>query len=580
MARILIADEHPMTRLAVRLLLQEQRHSIVGEARDGLEALSQASDLAPDLLIIDLDLSRITGLDVISRLRARGVQKPILGFSTQDSEHFVSRFLQAGASGFVSKHQDTDVLMQAVTALLRGQTWFPSELLGSVHRNSLQEKDAQRVATLSNRELSVLSLLASGYSNQQIASELTISEKSVSTYRARLRAKLNLHSMLDLLDFARRNRLAAPASQLHAPATEQDADATMWRSMVETLPAAFYVRDTQARLLYANPAHLALYRERLEQILGTLTTEVDWYKPGDARNMLLFLQRAIAEQRSFDKDIELNIHGERRVLHHWGTPYRDVEGNMLGMICCSTDITRRYEQLDALRARAESSELAQQKLLELVDNASQLLATGLADLESTLAIGNSGYGEASEQVRRLAAQLHSLQDALQPADASDQIQAPVNLAELAVQVLRELRGAADQKQLSLFLDTDALSRGSVMADRQRLHELLCHLGRHAIALTQAGEVRLSLACTARQAGVDVRLTFRGSPEPAAEAPRAYSLAELTREVATPVQARDRLDLHLSRHLAEKLGAELHVSHLPEQGLTATLQLTLPRVMPA
>lgn len=566
MARILLADEHPMTRLAVRLLLQEQRHSLVGEARDGLEALSLAASLAPDLLIIDLDLSRVTGLDVISHLRARGVQQPILGFSTQDSRHFVSRFLQAGASGFVSKHQEPEVLKEAIAVLLRGQTYFPSELLGSVHRNSLQEKDAERIAALSNRELSVLSLLASGYSNQQIAVELTISEKSVSTYRARLRAKLNLHSMLDLFDFARRNRLAAPASQLQAPAAEHTQDAEMWRSMVQSLPAAFYVRDTEARLLYANPAHLAMYQTHLEQILGTQTTDVDWYNPGDARNMLLFLQRAIAEERAFDKDIELSVHGQRKVLHHWGTPYRDAEGKMLGMICCSTDITARYEQLDALRARAEQAELAQRQLLELFDSVSQQLGAGLAGLGATLA--------ASEQLSDLQRHLEQLQGALQaPAPEAQTI--AVDLTELAVQVLRDLRGRAEQKHISLFLDSDNLPRSSVMADRTRLHELLCHLGRYAIDLTSTGEVRLSLACTTKQTHLGVRMTFRGSPETTVEPQRAYSLTELTREASRAEQPRNRLDLNLARHLANQIGAELHVSHLPEQGLTVTLHLLLP-----
>lgn len=571
MARILIADEHPMTRHAVRLLLEEARHSIVGEALDGLEALSMTTRLAPDLLIIDIDLSRVTGLDVITRLRARGVQKPILGFSTQDSEHFVSRFLQVGASGFVSKHQDIQVLKEAVAALLRGHTYFPSELLGSVHRHSLQEKDAERIAALSNRELSVLSLLASGYSNQEIASELTISEKSVSTYRARMRAKLNLHSMLDLIDFARRNRLAAAAKHLQAPTAETDEDTTMWRSMVESLPAAFYVRDTEARLLYANPAHLALYRADLEKIQGTLTTEVDWYNPGDANNMLRFLQRAIAEERSFDKDIELSIHGQRRVLHHWGTPYRDTQGNLQGMICCSTDITQRYEQLDALRARAETAELAQQQLTDLLESVSQQLGAGLTTLGKALG------ASASAQLSELQEHLQSLRNALEPPPIAVEQQPPLNLAELAVAVLRELRGPADHKQLNLFLDTDGPSRNNVIADHQRLHDLLRHLGRYVIDLTLTGEVRLSLVCVPKGNRLGVRVTFRGSPQHSNDSIRAYSLAELTDEHEASSQKRNHLDLNIARHLTSKLGAELHLSHIPEYGVTATLHLLLPTV---
>ena len=144
-----------------------------------------------------------------------------------------------------------------------------------------------------------------------------------------------------------------------------------------------------------------------------------------------------------------------------------------------------------------------------------------------------------------------------------------------VQVLRDLRGRAESKQISLFLDSDNLSHASVMADRTRLHELLCHLGRYAIDLTLAGEVRLSLACTPKQSNLGVRMTFRGSPEPTLDPLRAYSLTELTGEASTPAQPRNRLDLNLARHLASQLDAELHVSHLPEQGLTVTLHLLLP-----
>jgi len=572
MARILIADEHPMTRYAVRSLLQDERHSIVGEACDGLEALSMTSSLSPDLLIIDLDLSRVTGLDVISRLRARGLHKPILGFSTQDSEHFVSRFLQVGASGFVSKHQGVEVLKEAVAVLLRGQSYFPSEMLGSVHRGSLREKDAERVASLSNRELSVLSLLASGYSNQAIASELTISEKSVSTYRARMRAKLNLHSMLDLIDFARRNRLAAPTKHLQPPAAEENGSVSMWRSMVEGLPAAFYVRDTEARLLYANPAHLAMYRADLEQVQGTLTTEVGWYKPSDAQNMLRFLQRAIAEERSFDKDIELDIHGQRRVLHHWGTPYRDAQGNLLGMICCSTDITQRYEQLEAQRVRAETAELAQRHSADLLESVNQHLGASLAALGETLSTDSAG---ATKQIQEIQGYLRSLQDALEKTSELRQQQTVVELAELVDDVLLDLRNPANQKQLGLHLDVDGASRHPVLTDRQRLADLLRHLGRYVIDLTPTGEVRFSLVSTLKQKKLGTRITLQSNSNRTSHTPRAYSLAELTADPGEPAQGRNSLDLNIARHLASRLGAELHLNHQADQGVVATLHFLLP-----
>lgn len=572
MARILIADEHPMTRYAVRMLLQAERHTVVGEACNGLEALSLATRLAPDLLIIDIDLSQLTGLDVIARLRARGLSLPILGYSTQDSEHYVGRFLQAGASGFVSKHQDIDRLKEALAVVLRGHSYFPAETLGSVHRSSLQENDAERVAALSNRELSVLSLLASGYSNQEIARELTISEKSVSTYRARMRSKLNLSSMLELIDFARRNRLAEPAS--HAPGVRpDDSDEPLWRSMVESLPAAFYVRDTQARLVYANPAHLALYQAELDDVLGTRTTEVDWYPPDDARNMLRFLQRAIGEEQSFSKDIELTVHGERRVLHHWGTPYRDENGNLLGMICCSTDITERYDQLNEWRRRAEAGELAHQQLTDLFSSATGHLNERIQALADSLAQSGAGdLDQALAILEELRVHGASLSRALIAQDEVPLL--PTRLDELAAEVVDVLHSPADQKRLALTLDADSRSRQTVLVDAKSLREALRHLGLYVIDLTDSGGVRLRLVASPKQERLGVRIQLEGLPLAPRHELRAYSLSELTRELPARNPARNSLSLNIAQHLINSIGGELQVSHLPGQGCSVTVHLLL------
>lgn len=574
MARILIADEHPMTRYAVRMLMQAERHTVVGEACNGLEALSLTTRVTPDLLIIDIDLSQLTGLDVISRLRARGLTLPILGYSTQDSEHYVGRFLQVGASGFVSKHQDIDRLKEALAVLLRGHSYFPAEMLGSVHRASLQENDAERVASLSNRELSVLSLLASGYSNQEIARELTISEKSVSTYRARMRSKLNLSSMLDLIDFARRNRLAAPAS-LARDGARDEGEEPMWRSMVESLPAAFYVRDTQARLMYANPAHLALYQTCLDDVLGTRTTEVDWYPPDDARNMLRFLQRAIAEEQSFSKDIELTVHGERRVLHHWGTPYRDGDGNLLGMICCSTDITERYDQLNELRSRAEAGELAHQQLTDLFTSATTHLNERIDALAQTLAQPASANLERAQAILdELRVHGASLKRALVAQDEVPLL--PTRLDVLVAEVLEALHGQADRKQLTLKLETDKRSRQSVLVDAKSLREALRHLGLYVIDLTDNGSVQVRIVASPAQDGLGVRIILEGLPSAGRAEMRAYSLSELTRDYPTRNPARHSLSQNIAQHLINSIGGELQISHLPGQGCCATVHLLLAR----
>jgi two-component system sensor histidine kinase EvgS/two-component system response regulator EvgA len=347
----------------------------------------------------------------------------------------------------------------------------------------------------------------------------------------------------------------------------------MWRSMVECLPAAFYIRDTEARLVYANPAHLELYQAELNDVLGTRTTEVDWYQPTDARNMLRFLQRALSEEQSFNKDIELTVHGERRVLHHWGTPYRDGDGNLLGMICCSTDITERYDQLDELRSRAEASELAHQQLTDLFTSATTHLNERIEALAGTLAQPNAtDLDQALAILEELRVHGGSLKRALIAQDEVPLL--PARLDELAAEVLDVLHAQADQKQLPLKLETDSRSRKELLVDAKSLREALRHLGLYVIDLTDDGSVQLRITASPKQQQMGVRITLEGQPGSKRREMRAYSLSELTRDYPARNPARNSLSLNIAQHLINSIGGELQVSHLPGQGCCATVHLLL------
>ncbi|UVE18728.1 response regulator [Pseudomonas sp. LS44] len=589
MSRVLIADEHPVTRHAMRLLLEGEGHQVVSEAHNGVEAVQQTLETRPDLLILDIDLSRLNGLDVMARLHARGLRMPILVFTSQDSEHIAGRFLQAGAAGFVSKHDDLGELRLAVSMVLRGRSYFPSQLLGSVNLPAIRTQETERVNQLSNRELSVLYFLASGYSNHEIANELTISEKTVSTYRTRLQQKLNLRTLPELIDFARRNELVVdqdhPADR-GAPPGESSSDLAMLQAMIDSLPAALYVRDTGGRLLFANPAFLHLYDVELDAVLGTRAIDVDWYSAADAATLQGFYLQAVAAGQRFARDIDVRIHGRRRVLHHWGTPYRDQAGRLLGMICGSVDITNRQDLLQSVREAKEQAELGNQRKLDFLVSASQEFSTPLQAMRGMLqlVLERATLERADREALNLVAAttqgLLSLVADLQGIAQVEAGELPVaqlatRLDALAAELIEELRPEAQHKGLELLLQLDGELQQPLRTDPPRLRLALAYLLRHVLQQTDAGAVKLGVHAEAQADGaIALRLEIAGTPREQPDPLRTYSLAELS-AVATDDLARAApVSLTIARRLVEILGGELVTISPPEQGTMVSVHLQL------
>ena len=204
MHKILIIDDHPVTRYAVGALLAREGYLVLGEAADGPLGLQLAHDLSPDLVIVDLGLPGLDGLEVIARLRAQGPASRILVLSAMPAATYARRSLRAGAHGFVPKEADSRDLTAAAQAILGGYCFFPFEALSSASIEPAPD-DASLLAQLSNRELAVLKQLARGVSNKAIAEALCLSNKTISTYKARLLVKINVHTTFELMEFARRN---------------------------------------------------------------------------------------------------------------------------------------------------------------------------------------------------------------------------------------------------------------------------------------------------------------------------------------------------------------------------------------
>jgi two-component system response regulator EvgA len=210
MNKVLLIDNQSMIRFATRVLLEREDYEVVGETESGVEGLSMARALRPDLVILDIAIPKLDGLEVLGRLSSMDANLKLLVLTSLPASLYANRCLQAGATGYMSKQEQAVSLISAVRSVLSGYSLFPS----TVHLPDSSQRgecsDSHLLDTLSDRELAVLQNLANGKNNQEIAKQLFISHKTVSTYKSRLMDKLKTRNQVDLIDFARRYVVPTP----------------------------------------------------------------------------------------------------------------------------------------------------------------------------------------------------------------------------------------------------------------------------------------------------------------------------------------------------------------------------------
>jgi len=203
MTTVLIVDDHPIVRLSMRLLLERERFRVAGEVGNGSEVAQVARELRPDVVILDIGLPGLDGMEVIKRLQQLEPTPKIMVLTGQASELYVRRCLDAGIGAFVTKDEDHDALIFALKALVKGYSTFPQM---SVNSNTL-DSEPRRLESLSNREMEVLRRLARGENNKHIGSSMNLSAKTISTYRGRIMEKLKTESLVEMVDLAKRNHV-------------------------------------------------------------------------------------------------------------------------------------------------------------------------------------------------------------------------------------------------------------------------------------------------------------------------------------------------------------------------------------
>jgi two-component system response regulator NreC len=202
--RILLADDHTVLRSGLRALLSAQADlDVVGEAAEGGEALRLAQALTPDVVVMDIGMPGVSGIDATARIRRVLPSTRVLILSMHDDQGYLRQALRAGASGYVLKKAADTELLAAIRAAARGEIFLdPSLARGLVEDVVLPKAQEPEIPALSEREREVLHLLARGHTNQQVADHLCIGVKSVETYKARLMDKLGLKGRAELVRYA------------------------------------------------------------------------------------------------------------------------------------------------------------------------------------------------------------------------------------------------------------------------------------------------------------------------------------------------------------------------------------------
>ncbi|HPW56763.1 MAG: response regulator transcription factor [Thermoanaerobaculaceae bacterium] len=209
MIRVVIADDHTMFRAGLRALLAvEDDIEVVGEAANGAEAIARAKELTPDIVVMDILMPVMNGLEATRLIAADCPTVRVLVLSMYDDEEHVQQLLAAGAAGFVLKHATSDELVRAIHEVVAGGMPLSPSVAAKVVRDYARrvrgEQEGATSATLTGREREVLTLVAQGHTNQAIAELLGLSRKTVEVHRTHLMRKLDLHDVTEVVKYALR----------------------------------------------------------------------------------------------------------------------------------------------------------------------------------------------------------------------------------------------------------------------------------------------------------------------------------------------------------------------------------------
>lgn len=207
--RVLLADDHKMMRQALRALLEREKDiAVVAEAGNGAEVVTMAEEFAPDIVVMDIGMPGLNGIEATKQLLARQPGMKVIALSAYSGSRFVRGMLEAGAAGYLIKSAAGEELLRAIRAVRADQSYFCPEI-SAVLAEAVRDRSKARVESLGRREKAVLKLLAEGVRSSEIAERLNIAPATVEVHRRNIMRKLDLHSVAELTKYAIREGLTS-----------------------------------------------------------------------------------------------------------------------------------------------------------------------------------------------------------------------------------------------------------------------------------------------------------------------------------------------------------------------------------
>ena len=204
--RIMLVDDHKMIRDGLRSLIEKQNDmEVVGEAADGQNAVLTARKLSPEVIVIDIGMPELNGIEAARQITALKCKPKVIGLSMHADRRYVAQMLKAGASGYILKDSAFEELVQAIETVAKGRTYLSPQIAGTVldeFKRTAKKDDGSVFSVLTGREREVLQQISEGCSTKEIASSLSVSVKTVETHRRQIMEKLDLHSVAELTKYA------------------------------------------------------------------------------------------------------------------------------------------------------------------------------------------------------------------------------------------------------------------------------------------------------------------------------------------------------------------------------------------
>lgn len=208
--RVIIADDHTIFRSGLNMLLSSEPDiNVIGEAEDGQTAIQLAKELNPDVILMDIGMPELNGIEATERIKLETPDINILVLTMHRSDEYFFKVLEAGASGYILKGAETSELINAVRSVAKGEVFLYPSMAGRLVKEYLSQSTASKIssAKLTKREREILQLIAEGFTNKEIAKKLVLSPSTVHSHRTNLLHKLNLNSRHELVQYAREHGL-------------------------------------------------------------------------------------------------------------------------------------------------------------------------------------------------------------------------------------------------------------------------------------------------------------------------------------------------------------------------------------